>query len=86
VYIWVGPDGSAQSMEKKARPKHGMARNILVSGRGRGPWVGTSTARLRQARNGPYRSTKRPIYLLKSDFIPHFHVLDKEHKARDNVN
>jgi hypothetical protein len=57
-----------------------------ISGRGRGPWAGTSTTRLRQTRNDPYRSRKRPIYLLKSHFIPYFHVLDKEHKARDNVN
>jgi hypothetical protein len=55
-------------------------------GRGRGPWAGTSTTRLRQARKGPYKGTKRPIYLLKSHFIRHFHVLDKEHKARDNVS
>jgi hypothetical protein len=54
--------------------------------RGRSLWAGTSTARLRQARNGPYRGTKRPIYLLKPHFIPYFHVLDKEHKARDNVS
>jgi hypothetical protein len=55
-------------------------------GRGRGTWTGTSTDRLRQARNGPYRGTKRLIYLLKLYFILHFHVLDKEHKARDNVS
>jgi hypothetical protein len=70
----------------KARPKHGTTQYIgLGLGRGRGPWAGTSTVRLRQARNDPYRGMKRPIYLLKSHFIPHFHVLDKEHKARDNV-
>jgi hypothetical protein len=34
----------------------------------------------------PYRGTKRPIYLLKPHFIPHFHLLDKEHKARDNAS
>jgi hypothetical protein len=55
-------------------------------GRGRGLWAGTSTARLKQARNDPYRGTKMPIYLLKSHFIPHFHLLDKKHKARDNVS
>jgi hypothetical protein len=86
VYIWVGPDGPARSTKKKARhdPKYFSVGPGLV--RGRGPWAGTSTARLRQARNGPYRGTKRPIYLLKSHFIPHFHVLDKEHKARNNVS
>jgi hypothetical protein len=83
--------------EKKARPRHGTARNNLVPGRhgplyraglgrGHGPWAGTGTARLRQARNGPYRGTKRPIYLLKPHFTPHFHILDKEHKARDNAS
>jgi hypothetical protein len=55
-------------------------------GRGHGPWAGTSTARLRQARNGPCKGTKRPIYLLKSHFIPHLYVLDKEHKTIDNVS
>jgi hypothetical protein len=43
-------------------------------------------ARLRQARNDPYRDMKKLIYLLKSYFISYFHVLDKEHKARDNVS
>jgi hypothetical protein len=28
--------------------------------------------------------TKRLVYLLKSHFLPHFHVLDKEHKVIDN--
>jgi hypothetical protein len=67
----------------EARPRHDTARNILVPGRhgaglgrGRGSWAGTSTTRLRQTRNGPYRDTKRPIYLLKlkapvSTVIPH---------------
>jgi hypothetical protein len=37
--------------------------------------------------HGPFKAgTKRPIYLLKSHFIPHFHILDKEHKARDNAS
>jgi hypothetical protein len=70
---------------KKARLRHGTARPD-ISGRGRGPWAGTSTTRLRQAQNDPYIGTKRLIYLLKSHFIPHFHVLDKEHKTRDNVS
>jgi hypothetical protein len=34
----------------------------------------------------PYRGTKRLIFLLKPHFIPHFHILDKEHKARDNAS
>jgi hypothetical protein len=34
----------------------------------------------------PYRGTKRSIYLLKPNFISHFHILDKEHKARDNTS
>jgi hypothetical protein len=42
--------------------------------------------RLRQAQNGLYGGTKRPIYLLKLHFIQHFHVLDKEHKAKDNTS
>jgi hypothetical protein len=95
VYIWAGPDGPARSTKKKHGS--GTTRNILVPsgtaryiglglGRGHGPWAGTSTTRLRQTRNGPYRGTKRPIYLLKSHFIPHFHLLDKEHKAIDNVS
>jgi hypothetical protein len=82
---------------KKARPRHDTSQNILVPGRhdplfraGFGPrsrpMAGTSTTRLRQARNDPYRDTKRPIYLLKPHFIPHFHILDKEHKARDNTS
>jgi hypothetical protein len=37
-------------------------------------------------KKGTYRGTKRPIYLLKSHFIPHFHILDKEHKAKDNAS
>jgi hypothetical protein len=37
--------------------------------------------------HGPFKTgTKRLIYLLKSHFIPHFHVLYKEHKARDNTS
>jgi hypothetical protein len=37
--------------------------------------------------HGPFKAgMKRPIYLLKSHFIRHFHVLDKEHKAKDNVS
>jgi hypothetical protein len=51
-----------------------------------GPWAGTSTVRLRQARNDTYKGTKRPIYLLKPHFIPYFHVLYKEHKIRDNAS
>jgi hypothetical protein len=85
VYIWAGPDGPARSMEKSTTQARHDTKYFSVGpglGRGRGPWAGTSTARLRQARNGPYRGTKWPIYLLKSHFIPHFHVLDKEHKAR----
>jgi hypothetical protein len=30
--------------------------------------------------------TKWPIYSLKPHFIPHFHVLDKEHKVRDDAS
>jgi hypothetical protein len=33
VYIWAGPDGPARSTVKKARPRHGTTRNILVPGR-----------------------------------------------------
>jgi hypothetical protein len=29
---------------------------------------------------------KAHIYSLKSHFITHFHVLDKEHKVRDDVS
>jgi hypothetical protein len=71
---------------KKARPRHGTTRNILVSGRHGPLFRAEVTARLRQTRNGPYRGTKRPIYLLKPHFIPHFHILDKEHKAIDNAS
>jgi hypothetical protein len=41
VYIWAGPGGPARSTEKKSRPRHGTARNNLVSGR-HGPiyWAG----------------------------------------------
>jgi hypothetical protein len=75
---------------KKARLSHDTIQNIFSVGpglgRGHGPWAGKSTTRLRQARNGPYRGTKRLIYLLKPYFIPHFHILDKEYKARDNAS
>jgi hypothetical protein len=47
-----------------------------------GPWAGTSMVRLRQTQNDLYKGTKMPIYLLK----PHFHVLYKEHKIRDNAS
>jgi hypothetical protein len=31
--------------------------------------------------HGPFKAdTKRPIYLLKPHFIPHFHILDKNTK------
>jgi hypothetical protein len=53
-------------------------------GRDRGSGVGTSTTRLRQTQNGLYRGMKKLIYSLKSYFIPHFHVLDNKHKARDD--
>jgi hypothetical protein len=86
---WAGPKHG-----KKARhdPKYfsagpGTARYFGPGlGRGHGPWAATSTTRLRQARNDPYRGTERPIYLLKPHFISHFHILDKEHKARDNAS
>jgi hypothetical protein len=65
-----------------------MTRNILVSGtglgQGGGPWAGTT--RLRQARNDPYRDTKRSIYTLKLNFNPHFYVPDKKHKVRDDAS
>jgi hypothetical protein len=83
---------------KKAQPRHGMARNILVSGQHGPIYQAGFGPRSRpmgghehdpfkaHTRNGPYRGTKRPIYLLKPQSIPHFHVLDKEHKAKDNVS
>jgi hypothetical protein len=82
---------------KKARPRHGTTRNILVSGRpdpiyqvGFGPrsrpMGGHEHDPFKAGTKWPYRGTKRPIYLLKSHFIPYFHVLDKKHKARDNVS
>jgi hypothetical protein len=91
---WPRSDGPTRSTEKNHGPdtarhvtKYFTARYIGPGlGRGHGPWAGTSTTRLKQARNGSYRGTKRPIYLLKSHLIPHFHVLDKEHKAIDNVS
>jgi hypothetical protein len=72
---------------------HGTARSEIFSagpslGRGYGPWAGTSTARLRQSHKMThiYRGAKSVIYSLKPHFIPHFYVLDKEHKARDDTN
>jgi hypothetical protein len=95
--LWVRPIGVHLGRAWRAAPKHekSMAqaqhspKYFSVGpglGWGRGPWAGTSTTHLRQTRNDPYKGTKRPIYLLKSHFIPHFHVLYKEHKARDNAS
>jgi hypothetical protein len=83
------PDGPARSTKKStAQARHGPKYFSAGPGlgRGHGPWAGTSTTRLRQARNGSYRDTKMPIYLLKPHFISLFHILDKEHKSRDNAS
>jgi hypothetical protein len=82
--FWLGLMGRSET-RKKARSRHDTTRYIGSGlSRGRDPWTGTSTIRLRQTQNDPYRGTKRPIYLLKSHFITHFHVLYKKHKAKDN--
>jgi hypothetical protein len=51
--------------------------NELCLGQGRGPQTGTGTDRSRQARNDPYRDTKRPMYPLKTYLISHFLYLIK---------
>jgi hypothetical protein len=61
----VRPNISSQVWAEVAA--HGRARAQYIRpglGRGRGPWAGTSTIRLRQARNGLYRGMKRHISLL----------------------
>lgn len=56
-------------------PKYFSADPCL--GWGRDPRAGTCTTYLRHTRNGLYKDTKRPIYLLKLHFILYFYVLDK---------
>jgi hypothetical protein len=59
VYIWAGLDEPSRStVQSRHDPKYFSVGPGL--GRGRDPWAGTNTARLRQARNdldarkGPY--------------------------------
>jgi hypothetical protein len=71
VYIWAGLNGLARSTKKKARPKHGTARNYYGPGRP-GPmhWAvlgptprptgGHEPGPFKQTRNGPLTGTKRP--------------------------
>jgi hypothetical protein len=71
---------------KKAWPRYDMVQNILVSD-DTAWYIGPRSQPMGGHKHGPFKAgTKRLIYPLKPHFIPHFHVLDKEHKARDDAS